>query len=127
MLTSADKAWMDAANIDVFTDFGSTYSVRRLIRDGTTGQMAPTTAHLTGIRGYVSQSRMVDAMFAGAPVGEYYTGVLNHLNVPTQIQKGDILTDEVAGTTYQISEINDAAPLLNLLLQHYVPALNTTP
>ena|SRR5437016_3575733 len=127
MLTSADKAWQLSANLDAIADFGSTYSVRRLIRDGATGQMAPSTAHLTGVHGYISQSRMTDAMFAGAPVGEYYAGVFNHLTVPAQIQKSDILTDEVSGLTYQVAEITEATPILNILVQHYVPDLNTAP
>jgi hypothetical protein len=124
MLTSADKAWMQAVNLDAIADFGTTASIQRLIRNNTTGQMAPAAAHLTGIPMFITQARMADTSVEGAPLRDFYHGILNHLTVPTQIQVSDLVT--AAGVTYSVVDVVDMPTHLELLLQHAVADLNTT-
>jgi hypothetical protein len=125
MLTAADKAWMNATTVQVIEDWGTTCSVKRLIRNGTTNQLSlEAGTHIASASIYIAPATYDNAESQSAPMGKLFTGFMVHYAVPSLIQDGDIVT-VAAGTTYKILGIQDFASHLQLLLETYIPDQNT--
>lgn len=86
ILTTADKAFMAAANNEVIADYGTTGSFERGRRDAN-GQVSSWVTFLTSQKVSIQPAGPATLAVVDAPAGSLFDGVLN--TPGTAIQNGD--------------------------------------
>lgn len=125
MLTTADKAWMDANFASIVDDVGVLCSIRRITRD-------PVT-HLTTYDAVILSNEpiFIDGFAPGtvevldAPAGSLARGIMKKRSVPTQVQKGDLV--EAPARTYSIVGVEEFPLTIGMLLLYKETDIEAAP
>lgn len=108
---------MAAVNTDVIADWGTTCTIKRGKRDGTTKQITSYSTLASSVPIYLQPAGANVVLSQDAPTGDLYVGFLNRRDVPTLLQDGDLLTT-AAGDDYVLHGINDFTSHTEVLCSH---------
>lgn len=125
MLTSADKAWMDANFASIVDDVGVLCSIKRITRDPDTKLTTSPTTILSNEPIFIDGFAPGTVEVLDAAAGSLARGIMKKRSVPTQVQKGDLVV--APDRTYEIVGVEIFPLTIGLLLLYKTQDTEATP